>query len=239
LYRYPAPFAHLVIEFGSPSRLIVGREQRSIGSRCGGYVAGPGDQFMRVEPTGHQRIVLVNFTCTAARRFLGIPLSELEHGIVYLQDLPARPFESFPAVLSSAPDWSTRFDLVEELLMRRILGAQLDTARVDYALARLQSRKGSLKIAALAKELGCSHKHLVSLFHDQVGVCPKLMARLQRLHGAVCTLGRAGDPVSLARLAVHHGYSDQAHLAREMKQLTGLTPRLARSSQVGSGFVIG
>ena len=78
------------------------------------------------------------------------------------------------------------------------------------------------------------------------------LARIARLERALLGLGR--DDVSLAGLAHDCGYSDQAHLSRDFRHLTGLTPgqwrrrdghsfarqfaseaRLARNLGVGQG----
>ena len=79
-----------------------------------------------------------------------------------------------------------------------------------------------MDIAALSRELGYSHKHLVSLFRDQIGLSPKLAARLLRFDRLVREL-RLG-PRPWAKLAYELGFSDQAHLAREVRRFAGLTP---------------
>jgi AraC-like DNA-binding protein len=84
----------------------------------------------------------------------------------------------------------------------------------------------------LSRELGYSPKHLISLFRDQVGIPPKLLARLVRFERVMGRLrpSTATKDVCLADLAAIHGYSDQAHLARDVKHFTGLTASEARQS---------
>ena len=83
----------------------------------------------------------------------------------------------------------------------------------------------------LANEVNLSISQLERSFAWHVGVGPKLLARQTR----VCAL--AAEAVGPARpgwasLAVKYGYADQAHLAREFRELTGLTP--ARFAAAGS-----
>src|SRR5258706_444936 len=118
----------------------------------------------------------------------------------------------------------------------RVLRTRLDTAHVDWAVARIESCDGGLDIGSLARELGCSHKHLISLFRDQVGIPPKLLARLVRFE-RVMHAARAEVAPGWAELALVHGYCDQAHLAREVKQLTGLTPTEALLASPWVNFV--
>ena len=57
-------------------------------------------------------------------------------------------------------------------------------------------------------------------FATELGVAPKVAARLIRFETARMRLGT----VPLARLAAEHGFADQAHLAREFRELGGAAP---------------
>jgi AraC-like DNA-binding protein len=222
--QFPEPWVVMIIDFGSTLRVKL-RGEASSSRHVGGFVAGLGDAFALVERSGRQRGVQVDLTPTAARRLFGVPVSELANRIVALTDLLPAEHRSLADRLDAAPSWPERLDLVEALLARRILDAPVDTARVDWALGRIQSAGGRLALGALAREIGCSHKHLIALFRDQVGVNPKLYARLVRFERTM-RAARAGA-ASWAELALEHGYSDQAHLAREVAHFTGLTPTAA------------
>ena len=235
--QLPEPFVVLIFEFGPPLRVTLGSDARTATRHPGGFVAGLGDAFAITEHEGSQRGVQVDLTPTGARRFFDVPLSELAGRIVALRDLPpAEPRTD--EQLDALPDWVSRLDLVEALLARRILGSRVDTARVDWAVARIEASGGALEVGSLARELGISHKHLIALFHDQVGAAPKLLARLVRFE-RVMRQARCGVDVRWAELAMAHGYCDQAHLARDVRRLTGLTPTEARQSLPGFGDLFG
>src|SRR4030095_4715148 len=136
-------------------------------------------------------------------------------------------YDALTDQLATASDWAMRLDLVEAFVLRRIDRARIDTARVDWALAQSESRGGRLDVGSLPRELGYSHKHLIALFHDQVGIPPKLLARLVRFERMIraARTGEGGwDEIALA-----HGYYDQAHRARDVKRFTGLTPTEVRA----------
>jgi hypothetical protein len=58
---------------------------------------------------------------------------------------------------------------------------------------------------------------------DELGVSPKLLARLARLHASV--RGQAGAArQAWAEHAIEAGFSDQAHLARDYRLLAGASP---------------
>jgi AraC-like DNA-binding protein len=77
-------------------------------------------------------------------------------------------------------------------------------------------------VARLADEVGWSRKHLVGRFKEQVGLPPKVMARVLRFGRALDLMGH-GTP-SWADIALACGYYDQAHLIREFRALAGCTP---------------
>lgn len=224
--QFPEPFVVLIVEFGAPLRVTLGGDGRTAGRHPGGFVAGLGDAFAVTEHQGRQRGVQVDLTPTGARRLFGMPLSQIAGRVVALRDLLPAESRTLAERLDAASDWSARLSLVEDLLARRILSARVDTARVDWAVAQIDASGGRVDVGQLAQDLGHSHKHLIALFHDQVGVTPKLLARLVRFERVI---RHARDsPISWAELALAHGYFDQAHLARDVRRFTGLTPTEAR-----------
>jgi AraC-like DNA-binding protein len=58
------------------------------------------------------------------------------------------------------------------------------------------------------------------------------MARLIRFQGLMAR-ARDGDALRWSELALDHGYYDQAHLVRDVRQFTGLTPTRARQEIAG------
>jgi AraC-like DNA-binding protein len=101
-------------------------------------------------------------------------------------------------------------------------GASLDTHRqlVESAARRLESRK----VAAVAKDLGISERHLRRVFREEVGMSPKDFFSLVRFERALEAARRARDS-SWSDIAVDAGYYDQAHLIADFRSIAGATPR--------------
>jgi len=227
--EFPEPWVVLIFEFGESLRVTLGSDARNAPRHPGGFAAGLGDAFATTAHEGRQRGIQVDLAPTGARRLFGLPLSEIAGRLVSLRDLLPAEIDTLACRLEASRDWASRLDLVEALLARRILGARVDTARVDFSLSRIEAAGGALDVGALARELGHSRKHLVALFRDQVGIPPKLLARLVRFERAMRN-ARGSPEVRWAELALAHGYFDQAHLARDVGRFTGLTPTGARES---------
>jgi AraC-like DNA-binding protein len=66
-------------------------------------------------------------------------------------------------------------------------------------------------------------RRLSERFGAEVGVSPKAAARIARFHRARRRLQSAPED-RLSDLAIDCGYYDQAHLAREFRELAGAPP---------------
>jgi AraC-like DNA-binding protein len=92
---------------------------------------------------------------------------------------------------------------------------------VDPLLAEVVRRTARDEaIGAIAHAVGLSPRQLHRRSLDAFGYGPKLLARVLRLQRA---LVRAREGAGLATVAAEHGYADQAHLARDVRDLAGTT----------------
>ncbi|MCW2852703.1 MAG: transcriptional regulator, partial [Nocardioides sp.] len=74
----------------------------------------------------------------------------------------------------------------------------------------------------LADEIGWSRGYFARLFALEYGLRPKETARIARFARAKVAAERPG--AGLAGVAAACGYADQAHLAREWRDLAGCPP---------------
>jgi len=225
--EFPQTFVVVIIEFGPPITVAPRGDPARTKRSLGGFVASLGDDFAEIQSSGLQQGVQVDLTPAGARRLFGLPLSELGGRIVALTDLFPTGYDELVERLADASNWELRLELVERFLVGRILDSSVDSCRTDWAQRRILAQRGALPLRALSSELGISHKHLISLFRDQVGVTPKLFARLVRFQAALRS-ACAHPELPWVDVALESGFCDQAHLAREMRHFTGLTPTAAR-----------
>ena len=80
-----------------------------------------------------------------------------------------------------------------------------------------------MRVGWLAREVNLSISQLERDFKDRIGLTPKLVARQTRVAALAADAMRNGPP-AWAGLATDYGYADQAHLTRDFRDLTGLTP---------------
>ncbi|MGH1340982.1 MAG: helix-turn-helix domain-containing protein [Nannocystales bacterium] len=186
------------------------------------FVAGLGPGSILTRHQGYQAGVQLDLHPGHARQVLGVPLSELAGSIVPLDDL-LRPDESgFVDHIANLTSWPERTAAVERWVGLRWDRGRRADPRIAGALRTVEQCRGDVEIGALQARAHLSRPHLVRLFREHVGVAPKLFARLRRFE-ELQTRVREGSR-SWAQLAVELGFSDQAHLSREVRALSGHTP---------------
>ena len=132
-----------------------------------------------------------------------------------------------------APD--ARFALVARWLSDRIALAKAPDPAIAWMAAQIEASAGELRVGVLQKETGLSKARVIEHFRTQIGVRPKLYARLVRFRRVLDCLQR-GD-LALADVALETGYYDQAHLNVEFREFAGLSPTafIAAAYSAGSG----
>ena len=139
--------------------------------------------------------------------------------------------------LRTANDPAEKFRVLEVALLEHLNERlQLSTA-VRYALEEFARRPEIPRVRELAHEAGLSRRRFSQLFREQIGLTPKLYCRLQRFQNTLKLIA-SGASVDWAQLALAAGYCDQAHLAHEFHDFSGLSPSayLASPSPSGSFF---
>lgn len=209
----------VILNMGPPLHLAV--PDPGVGARSyGSFVAGMHDGHGMYLSPGGQRGIQLDVTPLGAYSLLGVPMSRLTNAAVELPDLLGSEARVLVERLAEAPSWSARFDLLDAFLLRRLDAGPAPDPEVARAWRLLDGGAG-VTVGDLAADVGWSRKHLTHRFREQVGLPPKVMARVLRFRRAVELLsGGAG----LADAAAACGYYDQAHLNREFRALSGCTP---------------
>ncbi len=222
----------LIIDFAQPIGVVEGG---ALVRRPGGFVGGLSDTFTVTEHDGVSHGLQVNFTPVGARLLAGVPMHELTGRCIELDDLWGSDGNRLRAALAEARGWRARFALVDRFLRARLAAAPPLPRWIEWLWQRVDGAGGDVEITALARELGYSRKHVVTQVRRELGLPPKLLARLCRFERVLKTLQAGGRAVEAAYDA---GYFDQAHLHRDFRQFAGAPPGdfLRRALPDGGGF---
>jgi AraC-like DNA-binding protein len=230
--EFPAPQIVVIFEFGPPIAVSNNRDGHRLSRYSGGFVAGLDDRFSFTEHDGIQHGLQLNLTPLGARLFFDLPMSEIAGRVVHFNDVMPREHRFVAEQLAALDTWDERFDTLERLLTTRI-SRTTTRARslpspasdcVAWAYAQILRHEGNIDIRKLAAEIGYSHPHLITLFRNQIGFPPKLVARIVRFDHLMKRLKTRRTDETWATLAADLGYYDQAHLVHDIRQFTGLTP---------------
>lgn len=178
-------------------------------------VAGPDTRAHIPQSDLGKRFAGVRFAPGTAPALLGVPAYELRDRRVDLCDVwGGAEARRVTEQIDTAADPVAE---LEAVALRRAAGAAPPDPQLSTVVRHLEAG-GTVAGAADAVGLGARQLHRRSL--DAFGYGPKTLARVLRLQRAL-TLVREGVPYAEAALAA--GCADQAHLAREMRDLAGIT----------------
>jgi AraC-like DNA-binding protein len=232
----PTVEAPLIINFGAPVHLFTpGGERR--GRDMTSFVTGAYDTYQLVESYGASSGVQVNFTLLGIRLLVGRPIEDMTNRALAPEDIFGAFARELTDRLYDASSWEARFACLDHALVSRMASPATVPAAVRWAWRQLMASRGQVSLATVVREVGWSQRHFIAQFTHQIGVSPKVFARMLRFEQVVRAL-RAGRATDLAGLALAAGYYDQSHFNRDVREFAGATPgALARSLLPdGGGF---
>ena len=218
------------------------------------FVGGIHTAAARVQHVGRQEGVQLALRPEAVLPLLGVPAGALAGQVVDLADiLPPVSHRALVDRAGSASDLRSRAEAVGAELLeimarraRRVPVGRPAAGAIDPPLRRvlavMRATGGQVGIAEVADEVGFSRRHLSRRMNGALGVPPKALARLFRMDATLRALGpgtggpgRTADHATLARLASRLGFADHAHLAREVRAMTGASPTRIIAERAAGG----
>jgi AraC-like DNA-binding protein len=189
----------------------------------GVVVGGPYGTYVEMAPSAHASVVGVHFRPGGAFPFLGIPANELADTHVDLDVLWGRAAVELREQLCSSATPQERFARLERALADRLAHARERHGAVPVALDAIALGHPGVRVRDVARQVGLSQRRFIQVFTAEVGLTPKLYARVRRFQRAWASVGRAPVP-EWSRVAAACGYFDQSHLIRDFRAFAGLTP---------------
>lgn len=211
-------------------------------------------QPIRVFPDGcmdllwmHDQVLVAGPDTVAWQRRL--PAGSIIHGVRFHPGVTATLLDLKPGELLNdrapaelftgrwASDMSERLHgadecnqhVFEDALRERLRHARAVDPLVREAV-RLAIHDPGVAVSGIASTLAISERHLHRRATDALGYGMKRFIGIIRLQRAI-SLSQSGHLPTISDLAIAAGYADQAHLTREMRRMTGLTPAMLLGNQ--------
>jgi AraC-like DNA-binding protein len=195
-----------------PRNLVVGQKTGTILKSPNGTV----DQLgIRFQPGG-------------TRPFFAVPALEFSFTVVDLgsfSSLFERDLLKVCALCETLAGWIAA---VDAYLCERLVNGEYNLQSVELATSIINCR-GLISVDQLASDAGVSNRQLERRFLREVGIGPKLLARIVRFQQVFRAVEQCDS--AWATVAVECGYYDQAHLIRDFNQFAQQTPAVLFASQ--------
>ncbi|HLK21229.1 MAG TPA: helix-turn-helix domain-containing protein [Bryobacteraceae bacterium] len=217
----PGGRIHLMVNLDEDEfRTYHGPDCATVRRTSGAILGGPNSQASVIDTREQRCLLSVNFKLGGARRFFKMPLHETHNQLVNLYQLWGRDGAVLREQLLEAGTPQAMFQVMESALLAHLVHPEAPDPAVRWAAAAFEYGR---PVSKTASELGFLPKTFLRRFRADTGLSPKRFARVRRLQRL---LGSVGDPsvADWCALAAQFGYTDQAHLIHDFRDLTGLTP---------------
>ena len=216
------PLAHQVLPDNCIDILCQDRQDASFAV---GMMTAP----IQVVSHGLVQTVAARFKPGAAARFFQLPLCELNDGRTDLQQLWGRDLAARlgDALWTDPLSDAQRMQILQDFLLLRLRHHPLPAASglARHAVALIDNARGSLRVDQLAAQLGVSRQHLALQFRQQVGISPKLFARISRFRAVNRAIKQLPAQADWAQVALQYGYFDQSHLIHDFQDFARASPQ--------------
>jgi AraC-like DNA-binding protein len=222
----PSPHMTMIVTLTEPMQMVGHLDRSRPPASYDSLIAGLHTTPVVIAHDGFQSGVQLSISPLASRALFGIPACELAGADLAAEDILGRLSGELQERLADSITWPERFAVLDAALGAR-LRDDPPPQPVINAWALLTRSRGAIPISRLAREVGWSERQLGKRFRQEIGVTPKLAARLIRFDNARRSL-RVQQPtdkgMDMARIAADCGYHDQSHLVRDFKSFMGLAP---------------
>jgi len=192
-------------------------------------LVGPTTGLSTRELTGSGWAVGTMLQPAAGSVLLGRPVTELTDDAVPLESVAgldgAALADAVRAAIGRDPDPAHREVAVAALeqCLAPLAPVDEEGMLVNAIVEYVEGDSSVHRVSQVCEKFAVSERTLQRLLAKRVGLTPKWLVQRRRLHEVAERL-TGPEPPDLARVAADLGYSDQAHLTRDFRTVTGLTP---------------
>lgn len=169
-------------------------------------------------------LVGIRFKSSGLSLLEGLPMPDLKNISSCLSEISTWPIEEWNQKLWAIPLIEDKINWIECYLLPQLLHGRKKVDQLITAVCEeIDSRYTKVDIGALARQYYLSLRQLERRFKGAVGVNMKEYHRIVRFTNALSDI-QGKSQRSLLQIAYDHGYSDHAHLTREVLRMTGKNP---------------
>lgn len=231
----PDGASHMIINLAEDQiRSYSGANDDVIERFDGAVLVGAHSRYSVIDAQEQTAVVGITFRPGGTWPFFDPAADELHNAHANLGELWGSAGRTLRERLLAQPTPLQRLALLECELLAQAIRPLERRAEVDYALRQLALPSDALTIERLSERSGLCARQLTRVFAIEVGLTPKLYARIKRFERVFPNLSSSKPDWSEIALAC--GYFDQSHLIRDSKLISGFTPRELHARWSGNGY---
>lgn len=192
-------------------------------------------QRIRLELRRRVETFAIMFQPTGLFRLFSLPGAELLNEHYEANLVLGRDMELLRSRLGETRTFSERVAITDE-----VLSALLSTAArehgIDPAIRAICCNQGCIRISELAKQAGLSLRQFERQFIAELGISPKLYARIVRFEAALAKKG-ASPHCDWTTVAHELSYHDQMHMIHDFQKLCGGSPKSLQGVEFLKAYV--
>lgn len=174
-----------------------------------------------IQSDGNLEMIVAVFYPHTIGMFIDIPSSAFYNQEISGYDIENRSLNETAAKLFDSSDINTDIGILEDWLLSKV-EPTLNLRRISSSINSLMHHP-SISIKSLSEDACICQKQYERIFRQQVGMSPKEYARVVRFQKVLWMLQNGLH--DFIGISVECGYSDQSHLIREFKAMSGHTPK--------------
>jgi len=192
-------------------------------------ISGAHSKYFEIDSSVSMHVMGIWFKPGGAFRFMSLPASEIRDQHVALDDIWGAFANELRDQLVAAPTPAAKFAITERALMDRFTRGRDHHAAVRFALSQF----GRIaRVTPVIDAIGISARRFEQVFHEQVGLTPKLFCRIRRFQRVLHLINEQRD-IDWTDVALSCGYFDQPHFINDFQAFSGINPTeyVARGSR--------
>jgi AraC-like DNA-binding protein len=177
---------------------------------------------VRLQLTGTTESFAIFFQPTGLHRMFSLPMHELTNTDHEARAVLGAWIDELEQCLGDSRSFEERVRIADAFLIRRCSMLSSPDGITTAALLVLR-RRGCIQVPALARRAGISARQFERSFTRDVGLPPKLYARIARFEAALESKALS-TAESWTDVANRLGYFDQMHMIKDFKEFSGELP---------------
>ena len=188
------------------------------------FIYGQPETFQNIVSVGKIGMLIVVFHPFGSSALLRTPGAELKNQILDLENFYPAEAKIISDQILSTNKVMVRIDIIEKFLIRKLNIQNSSLNLASAAIQLINHNNGNLTVNELTSFFKISERQLQRTFIEHIGISPKRYSGITRIQHFLKLLRTNSSQHSLTGLVYDCGFYDQAHLIREMKNISGITP---------------